>query len=119
MGFLNSPILLSAGWVLAIVAVLVLWVMAMLDIKRHLSKKIFTVAQLASMAAAVSIMAAIAVATVDAAFPASWTSIGANEPYGRSLAHPECEGIRGTFVFSFGLEQPSYASPSYASSECP
>ncbi len=120
MGLLNSPVLLSAGWVLAIAAVTVLWIVAMLDIKGHLSKETFTVAQLASMAAAVSVMAGITLATLNAAFPASWTGIGgSNEPYSGSLVHPKCKGVRGTFVFSFGLEQPSYASPSYASFGCP
>jgi len=111
--------LLSAGWGLIMLTVIILWILAMLDIKSHVSKKIFSVAQLASIAAAISVMAIVTLATANAAFPASWAEIASSEPYNGSLARPECKGIRGTFVFSFGFEQPSYASPLYASSECP
>lgn len=115
MKFLASPILSYAVWLLAIVTVIVLWIVAMLDIRSHVSKKLFTPTQLTSMAVAISIMAVVTVATVNVAFPAaSWPGIALSEAYSGSLARPECKGTAGTFVFSFGLEQPSYA---YA--ECP
>lgn len=114
MESLAPPILLLAVWLPAIVTVIVLWAAAMLDIKSHARKEIFTVAQLASMAAAISVMAVVTVALVNAAFPANLAGIVPSEAYSRSLASLECKGIRGTYIFSFGLEQPSYAS-----SECP
>ncbi len=115
METLASPILSYAVWFLAIATVIVLWIVAMLDIKSHVSKEGFTPMQLTSMAAAISVMAVVTVATVNEAFPAaSWTGIALSEAYSESLARPECKGTTGTFIFSFGLEQPSYAS-----SECP
>jgi len=115
MKFLASPVLSYAVWLLAIVTVIVLWIAAMLDIRSHVSKEVFTPTQLTSMAAAISIMAVVTVATVNAAFPAaSWTGIALSEAYSETLARPECQGTAGTYVFSFGLAQPSYAS-----AECP
>src|SRR5215207_5274418 len=114
MESLAPHVLLFAVWLLAIVTVIVLWIAAMLDIKSHISKRFFTLAQLASMAAAISVMAVVTVALVNAAFPVSLAGITPGDAYSGSLAHLECKGIRGTYIFSFGLEQPSYAS-----SECP
>lgn len=115
MKFLVSPILSYAAWLLTIVTVIVLWIVAMLDIRSHVSKEVFTPTQLTSMAVAISIMAVVTVATVNVAFPAgSWFGIALSDAYSESLARPECKGTVGTYVFSFGLEQPSYAS-----AECP
>jgi hypothetical protein len=114
MESLAPPILSYGVWLLAIVTVTSLWIVAMVDIKSHESKEIFTAAQLASMVAAISLMAMVTVVAVSAAFPASWAEIASSEAYRGVFARPECKGIRGTFIFSFGLEQPSYAA-----SECP
>lgn len=93
-----------AIWSLALLVVISLWAVAMSEIGVHLRRGMFSSTRLATMAAVVS---AVAIATIFAAsitFPGAPTR--ADAPTVGTLAEPGCtKGIRGAFVFSFGLER--------------
>ena len=91
-----------------IFSVVILWVVAMSEIKSHVREGLFTTAKLASMAVAVSIVAVGAIATLNVVIPShEWTEIS---PRGRASLPParqECESFSYTFTYSFGLRQPT------------
>lgn len=95
-------------WSLVLFAVISLWAVAMSQISAHLRRGVFPVARLATMALTVSAVAVVTVIAAGAAFSSGppWP----DSPAGVSLEEPACtEGVRGAFVFSFGLEQGSRA----------
>jgi hypothetical protein len=97
-----------ALWPLLTLAMMVLWIVAMVDITGHRRRGTFTSAGLLCMAAAVSVVAVIAVAGIGAVFgqrfeTVSGAEVQANEP-GRDIPGR-------TYLFSFGLEHVSYPTP--------
>ncbi len=96
-------------WVLAVLFFVTLWFAAMLDIAGRSRAGLFTATQLASMAAAVSVAAVLAVVCASAVIPPE-------RPGDLAAAVPSVErcgdsgNARGTFIFSFGIEQPSYGA---------
>lgn len=97
---------------LVVLAVVTLWFLAVSEIQGHARRGLSTKTQLAVMAAAVSAVAALAVAGAGTTFPGGrFPDVPVGEIGARELGK-ECVGVRGTFVFSFGLEQPLYDSPS-------
>ena len=101
-------VLASAAWLLLTFAMATLWLVAMAEIWTHARRGVFTAANLASMAAAVTVAAVVAFATLSAAFPP--TLAGTRPVNAVAAGGSGCEGARGTFVFSFGIERPIYAS---------
>jgi hypothetical protein len=91
-----------ALWPLLTLAMVVLWIVAMVDITGRRRRGTFTSAGLLCMAAAVSIVAVIAVAGIGAVFAGQRFEAvsGAGEDISRH-----------TYLFSFGLEHVSYATP--------
>ena len=87
-----------------IFSVVVLWVVAVSDVGSHVRKGLYTTAQLAFMAAAVSVIAVGAIVVLNATVPShGWTGI---DPRGRTTmisARQECEAFSYTFTYSFGL----------------
>lgn len=103
-------------WCLAVLGVVTLWFAALSDIGGHARRNVFTAAQLAYMGAAVSVVAVMAVATLSTVLTPNWEATRATAD-DATEAPAGCEkAAGGTFIFSFGLEQPSYAS--YAASGC-
>jgi hypothetical protein len=97
-----------ALWPLLTLAMVALWIVAMVDITGHRRRGTFTSAGLLCMAAAVSVVAVIAVAGIGAVFgqrfeAVSGAGVQADEPGGDIPRH--------TYLFSFGLEHVSYATP--------
>ena len=98
-----------ALWPLLTLAMVALWIVAMAEITGHRRRGMFTRAGLLCMAAVVSVVAIFAVAGIGAVFAGqrfeavSGAGVQANEPGG---------DIPGrTYLFSFGLEHVSYATP--------
>jgi hypothetical protein len=112
-----------------IFSVVILWVVAMSDIGSHVRKGLFTTGTLASMSIAVSVVAVVAIAALNAVVPShGWTGMGLRGSASVPPARQECEAFSYTFTYSFGLSrltsvprecmaghlesfQPLYASP--------
>lgn len=92
---------------LVIVSAVLLWAVAMSEIKTHARKGSFTTAQLAFMAVAVSVIAVGAIAALNTAVPSrGWTDTNP----GRLAGAPppdqeECAAFSYTFAYSFGLRR--------------
>ncbi len=87
-----------------IFSVVVLWAVAMSDVGRHVSRGLFTTAQLASMAVAVSVVAVGAIAALNATVPShGWTGIGPRGSVAVVPVREECGAFSYTFTYSFGL----------------
>lgn len=98
-----------ASWPSLTLAVLVLWAFGIVDIARHRRRGNFTGAGLLCMAGCVSFAAAVAFAAVGAIFAEPWVETAATVgPFGREAA--EIQGPPRSSVFSFGLENASYAA---------
>ena len=96
---------------LMILSVVLLWVVALSDIKIHARKGLFTTAQLAIMAVAVSVVAVGAVAALNTAVP-SHRWIDTTPKRVASTPPPdqeECAAFSYAFTYSFGLERPANA----------
>ena len=98
-----------ALWPLLTLAMVALWVAAILDITRHRRRGIFTNAALLYMTALVSVVAVVAVAGVSADFAAQWSEavsgassdrLPASKLGDKGLAHT-------SYTFSFGVENAS------------
>lgn len=91
-----------ALWPLLTLTVMVLWIVATVDITGYGRREALTSAKLLCMAAAVSAVAIIAVTGIGAVFAGQ-----------RSEAVPGAgrDITRSTYLFSFGLEHVSYATP--------
>ena len=91
---------------LAILSAVLLWAVAISDIRRHAREGSFATAQLAATAVAVSIVAAGTVAAIIVAVPP-----GPPEPQTKNaadlLAEPGREGFSYSFTYSFGLRRPA------------
>ena len=99
-------------WPLLALAVVALWVAAMLDIVRHRHGGIFTNAELLCTAALVSVAATIAVAGMSAVLATRWVeTVSGVHSDGIQANKPEGEGSTRAYIFSFGLENASYGSP--------
>lgn len=109
MGTAAAGLSLYLFWVLTVLFFVTLWFAAMLDIAGRSRGGLFTATQLASMAAAVSVAAVLAVVSASAVLPPERTGdLAAAVP---SAERCEDSGdARGTFIFSFGIEQPSYGA---------
>jgi hypothetical protein len=90
-----------ALWPLLTLAMVALWIVAMVDITGHRRRGTFTSAGLLCMAAVVSVVAVIAVAGIGAVFGQRFEAV--------SGAGGDIPGR--TYLFSFGLEHVSYATP--------
>ena len=108
MGTLVTLVLQYALWPSLAFAVLALWIFGILDIDRHRRRGTSTSAGLLGMAGCVSLVAIFAIAGVGAVFADPWAEAVAT-------AAPD-EGESGgprsparTHIFSFGLENASYA----------
>ncbi len=91
-----------------IFSVIMLWVVAMSEIRSHARRGLFTTAQLASMAVAVSIVAVGAIATLNVIIPLhQWTAIDLRGGASGPPDGQECDAFSYTFTYSFGLRRPT------------
>jgi hypothetical protein len=102
MGVSTSSVFPYALWPLLTLAMVVLWIVAMVDITGHRRRGSFTSARLLCMAVAVSFVAVIAVAGIGAVFTGQRFE---------AAAGVGGDSTRSTYLFSFGLEHVSYATP--------
>lgn len=110
MGPSATVVLLYVLWSLAVLAVITLWFVAISEIVCHARGGGFTAMQRASMAAALSMVAVMAVGAASAVF--SPDRVEASHTTTVETADPSagCAGVRGAFIFSFAIEQPSHAA---------
>ena len=95
-----------ALWPGLTLAMLALWVAAVLDIDRHRRRGSSTNARLACMACCVSVALIAAVAWSGALFAPGWAeAISSTEPGAIQDARLEEDGAPPTSIFSFGLER--------------
>ncbi len=96
-------------WPFLTLAVLALWVAAMLDINRHRRGGTFTGAGLLCMAGCVSVVTIVAVAGIGATFAPRWFEVVSK--VGSDGFLEDGGPAASSYVFSFGLEKASSASP--------
>jgi hypothetical protein len=107
-----TTVLAYALWPSLTLAIVILWLAAMLDITRHRRRGTFTSMGLLGMAILVSVVALIAVTGVSAALAAPWVEAASRASFaGIQAGKPEDEGTARAYIFSFGLENASYGSP--------
>ncbi|MDP9455538.1 MAG: hypothetical protein CYG60_02015 [Actinobacteria bacterium] len=95
-----------AIWSLVLFVVISLWAVAMSEIGVHLRQGMLSAASLATMATVISAVAIVAMIAAGVAFFGAPPR--ADALTGSSPAGPGCTGgVRGTFIFSFGLERGS------------
>jgi hypothetical protein len=88
--------------------VVVLWVVAVSDIGSRVRKGSFTAARLTSMTVAISVVAVVAIAALNAVVPShGWIGIGSRKSASVPSTSQECEAFSYTFTYSFGLRQPT------------
>lgn len=108
MGTLVTSILQYALWPSLTFAVLALWTFGILDIDRHRRGGTSTGAGLLCMAGCVSLVAIFTIAGIGAVFAAPWAeAVATADPEGQEAS--ELRGPARTPIFSFGLENASYA----------
>lgn len=96
------------AWSLILFVVVSLWGVAMSQIGGHLRQGMFPAARLATMAVTISAVAVVTIVVAGAAF--SGGSSRTDDTGEGPLEDPACTAeVRGSFVFSFGLEQGSRA----------
>lgn len=110
MGSSTTAVLLYLLWSLSILMVITLWFVAISEIVGHVRGNGFTAIQLASMAAAISVVAVMAVGAAGAVFPPERVEASHTTNVETSDPSAGCEGVRGAFIFSFAIEQPSHAA---------
>ena len=88
-----------------------LWVTAALDIARHRRGESFTNTKLLSMATLVSAVAVIALAGIGATFGGQWAEAVSGDTPGETQAKVQEVAPPRTYIFSFGLEHASNATP--------
>ena len=101
-----ASVLAYVLWPSLTLAIIILWVAAMLDITRHRRRGTFTSAGLLGMAILVSVVAVVAVTGVSAVLAAGWIDATSRASFAGKL-----EGSARAYIFSFGLENASYGSP--------
>lgn len=99
-----ASFLLYASWPSLTLAALVLWAFGIVDIYRHRRRGNSTGAGLLCMAGCLSLAAVVAVASVGALFANPWVETVSAERGASELRAPSRSP-----VFSFGLENASYA----------
>ncbi len=103
-----TSILQHALWPSLTLAMLILWTFGVVDIDRHRRRGTSTRARLVCMTGCVSLVAIFAIAGIGAAFAGPWTeTVATVGPDGRELG--ELQNPARSPVFSFGLENASYA----------
>jgi hypothetical protein len=101
-----TSVLAYALWPSLTLAIIILWLAAMLDITRHRRRGTYTSAGLLGMAILVSVVAVIAVTGISAVLAAGWI-----DATSRASFAGKPEGSARAYIFSFGLENASYGSP--------
>ena len=101
-----ASVLAYVLWPSLTLAIIILWVAAMLDITRHRRRGTFTSAGLLGMAILVSVVAVVAVTGISAVLAAGWIDATSRASFAGKL-----EGSARAYIFSFGLENASYGSP--------
>ena len=106
---LATSVFSYALWPLLTLAMVALWVAAILDITRHRRRGIFTNAALLYMTALVSVVAVVAVAGVSADFAAQWSeAVSGASSDGLQASKLGDKGLAHTsYTFSFGVENAS------------
>jgi uncharacterized membrane protein YwzB len=104
-----TSVLQYASWPSLLFVVLVLWAFGMVDIDRHRRRGTFTGAGLLCMVGCISLVAIVAVAGVGAIFADPWAETVATADLDRRETGELREPARSP-VFSFGLENASYAA---------
>jgi len=108
----TTSILAYALWPSLTLAIVILWLAAMLDITRHRRRGAFTSAGLLGMATLVSVVAVIALTGISAVLAAQWVeAVSGASPDGIQAGKLENQGSARAYIFSFGLENASYGSP--------
>jgi predicted PurR-regulated permease PerM len=106
-----TAVLSYALWPVLTLAIIALWVAAILDITHHRRKGTSTNAGLLFMTTLVSVVAVIAVAGLSAVLAAQWTEAVSRASLGEVQSNKlKGEGSARTYIFSFGLENASYGS---------
>jgi hypothetical protein len=107
-----TSVLVYALWPSLTLAIVILWLVAMLDITRHRRRGACTSAGLLSMATLVSVVAVIALTGISAILAAQWIeAVSGVSSDGIQAGKLEGEGSARAYIFSFGLENASYGSP--------
>src|SRR5215217_8223622 len=107
-----TSVLTYALWPSLTLAIVILWLAAMLDITRHRRTGTFTSAGLLGMATLISVVAVIAVTGISALLAAQWVEAASRASVaGIQVGKLEGEGSARAYIFSFGLENASYGSP--------
>ena len=105
-----TSVLAYALWPSLTLAIIILWLAAMLDITRHRRRGTYTSAGLLGMAILVSVVALIAVTGISAVLAAGWIDATSRASFAGSQTG-KLEGSARAYIFSFGLENASYGSP--------
>jgi hypothetical protein len=105
---LTTILLYSLRFVVILSAVL-LWVVALSDIKSRVRKGAFTITQLSLMAVAVSVAAAGTLVSANAVVRPTETEASPETFASAPRVKTGCEGPTYTFTYSFGLERPANA----------
>lgn len=100
MAFAENSVISSASWPLVIIVVVVLWILALLEIKNRRDDASFTNTVLRSMTVAVSVAAVTTIVLVSAVLPPPWDEAARFGP----VSTTTCEDPVQSYVFSFGLE---------------
>ena len=103
-------VLAYALWPSLTLAIIILWLAAMLDITRHRRRGTYTSAGLLGMAILVSVVAVIAVTGISAVLAAGWIDATSRASFA-GIQTGKLEGSARAYIFSFGLENASYGSP--------
>ena len=107
-----ASVLAYVLWPSLTLAIIILWVAAMLDITRHRRRGTFTSAGLLGMAMLVSVVAVVAVTGISAVLAAGWIDAASRARFaGIQAGKPVAESTARAYIFSFGLENASYGSP--------
>ena len=105
-----TSVLAYALWPSLTLAIIILWLAAMLDITRHRRRGTYTSAGLLGMAILVSVVAVIAVTGISAVLAAGWIDATSRASFA-GIQAGKLEGSAHAYIFSFGLENASYGSP--------
>ena len=107
-----TSVLTYVLWPSLTLAIVILWLSAMLDITRHRRRGTFTSAGLVGMALLVSVVAVMAVTGISAVLAARWIEATSRASFaGIQVGKLEDAGSARAYIFSFGLENASYGSP--------
>jgi hypothetical protein len=107
-----TSVLTYVLWPSLTLAIVILWLAAMLDITRHRRRGTFTSAGLLGMALLVSVVAVMAVTGISAVLAARWIEATSRASFAEiQVGKLEDAGSARAYIFSFGLENASYGSP--------